>query len=241
MKLDTNEFAVTYITGTQDMTLSGIWIANEMVNGSLSLSLTTTHARDNLKECLMNEKTKFTGGLYGGLINPQKITLYDCPLSTGFYNMKLNQNAAVFDGFQDTPRVESEHAGMKEGTCQVIVGKAAESLLTEISVRSGIYIDSLGVRYENGNTLKAGGKGGSEHLIDVSQDEVVSLRLKTGWLIDNIEFKLASGKKMLFGGHGGGQHTTLTVPDGFRLVGFTVYIQEKTGYLHGLSLISQRK
>ncbi len=76
--------------------------------------------------------------------------------------------------------------------------------ITQLVVRHGEYIDSIGVGYANGNFINHGGTGGSETLINLLPDELISaVEGRCGDVLDQITFR--SNKEVYgpFGGSGG--------------------------------------
>jgi len=74
--------------------------------------------------------------------------------------------------------------------------------ITQIFVRSGKYVDSIGVGYANGKFINHGGTGGGESVINLGPDEIISKVLgRSGKYVDQIMF--LSSKGAVYGPFGG--------------------------------------
>jgi hypothetical protein len=237
-----NTCSARHIHDSQDITVSGSWTAVSHEGDILSIDMFINHARDNKKNVLLdglNKKMKCS--LSGGLLKPNRVTLYDCPFSTGFYNLKLVENAEIkFDGFQDAPQFESVMAGHSNTSIKKIRAPKQGSKIMGIEVSHGVVIDAIGALYENGESIRAGGKGGNKEIIQVGDDEVLQITVVNGAIIDSIEFALGSGKKYRFGGNGGDTRTILKIPQGHRLSGFNVTVNHSS-FVQGLSIYTESK
>jgi hypothetical protein len=77
--------------------------------------------------------------------------------------------------------------------------------ITSITVRHGVYVDSIAVAYKGTHGSSHGGGGGSEDTFDLEDDEwLTEIRGRSGALLDQGQFFLSSGRvSPVYGGYGG--------------------------------------
>jgi|SRR6516165_4156818 len=76
--------------------------------------------------------------------------------------------------------------------------------ITQIVVRHGDRVDSIGVAYDNGHFINHGGTGGSESVINLKPDEFISkINGRSGDVLDQIILYSNRGLYRSFGGQGG--------------------------------------
>lgn len=101
--------------------------------------------------------------------------------------------------------------------------------LSEVRVRSGIYIDAIQTVYVNsvGQTFTSpwhGGKGGALSVFKLDPDEyIVRVNGKHGWFIDHLEIVTNKGRMKGWGGTGGQRSFIYTAPQGAQIISFFGY------------------
>eukprot|EP00347_Sterkiella_histriomuscorum_P001080 403373404 len=74
--------------------------------------------------------------------------------------------------------------------------------ITQIRVRSGVYIDSLQMTYGNIQSDIHGGSGGGDSLIDLTQRKINKVQVKPGDIIDGLIFYSSDGNQFTYGKYG---------------------------------------
>ncbi len=122
-------------------------------------------------------------------------------------------------------------------TCTALFGNASggkefdhgkRAHLVEITVAAGAAVDSITVKYGNGDVLKHGGDGGEKKTLFLANDEYVNqVIVRAGRTVQCLTFKTNKGRTLgPCGGKGGlllgkcGEETTLNAPQGCALVAF---------------------
>jgi len=120
-------------------------------------------------------------------------------------------------------------------TCTALFGNASGGkefdhgkrlLLVEVTVASGAAVDSITVKYGNGDVLKHGGDGGDKKTLFLASGEYINqVVVRAGKTVQCLTFKTNKGRTLgPCGGKGGlllgkcGEETTLNAPDGCALV-----------------------
>jgi hypothetical protein len=100
--------------------------------------------------------------------------------------------------------------------------------LVEVTVAAGAAVDSITVKYGNGDVLKHGGDGGDKKSLFLANDEYINqVIVRAGKTVQCLTFKTNKGRTLgPCGGKGGillgkcGEETTLNAPSGCALVSF---------------------
>jgi hypothetical protein len=122
-------------------------------------------------------------------------------------------------------------------SCTALFGKSSggkefdhgkRAFLVEITVSTGAVVDSITVKYGNGDVLKHGGDGGGQKSLFLASDEYINqVIVRAGKTVQCLTFKTNKGRTLgPCGGKGGmllgacGEETTLNAPDRCCLVAF---------------------
>lgn len=97
-----------------------------------------------------------------------------------------------------------------KGGSQFVVLAGPKERITEIAIRSGNYIDAIGITYSNGkkNIRRTfGGKGGKKRVFKLKKGEVITeIGGKSGKYVDSIYIRTNKKRHMKWGGNGGSRN-----------------------------------
>ena len=93
------------------------------------------------------------------------------------------------------------------GGSQFVVLAGPNERITEIAIRSGAYIDAIGITYRKGNKnfrRTYGGNGGKKRVFKLKKGEVITeIGGKSGKYVDSIYIRTNKNRSMKWGGNGG--------------------------------------
>lgn len=96
--------------------------------------------------------------------------------------------------------------GGEGGEPFVIQPSSKNVFVIRITLRSGIYVDSIGLMYSDGSTHQVGGEGGTplELMLDFKNAEFIAqMEGRSGDYVDALRFTTSTGRVIQGGGTGG--------------------------------------